>query len=49
MNEDLDGSGPPDTERTEKVARWISVKPVDGVSFIDHNEGLQINQMINTL
>ena len=49
MDQDLDGGCSTDTEGTEQVARWISVKPLDGVSFIDHDEGLPINQMINTL
>ena len=48
MDEDLDGAGPQGAEGAEQVARWISVEPVDGVSFIDHDEGLPINHMIST-
>jgi hypothetical protein len=49
VDQDLDGCDPTDTEGTEQVAGRICVKPLDGVSFIDHDEGLPINQMINTL
>lgn len=41
MDEDLDGEGPQRVEWTEQVTRRLRVKPVDDVSFTEHDEGLQ--------
>lgn len=41
MDEDLDGDGPQRVEWTEQVTRRLCVKPVDDVSFTEHDEGLQ--------
>lgn len=41
MNEDLDGDGPQGAERAQQVTRPLSTKPVEDVSFTEHDEGLQ--------
>lgn len=41
MNEDLDGNGSQQVERTQQVTGRFSIKPVDDVSFTEHDERLQ--------
>lgn len=46
MDEDPDGNNPQRVERTQQVTGWFSVKPVDDVSFTEHDEGLQRHRQV---
>lgn len=41
MNEDLDGEAPQWVERSQQVTGGLRIKPVDDVSFAEHDERLQ--------
>lgn len=41
MNENLDSTNPQLVKRTQQVTGRLSVKPVDDVSFTEHNKRLQ--------
>lgn len=42
MDQNLDGNDPQTTEWTQQVTGWLRIKPVDDVSFTEHDECLQV-------
>lgn len=41
MNENPDGKDPQIAKGTQQVTCWLSIEPVDDISFTENDEGLQ--------